>query len=235
MGIGNNYVILRQLCPLLCIGHMVHVFPLYLNCSAGCPSQGAAISTWICMCLLRNWTAEGMLAWDWWSSGIMRKAPLFVGPLVHRDLTLWGLACVGWGYCPSFFPPPFFFAVLHSHAPERGKKVAFHWSTCTGTNWGGEPVSWLQMPFMSYSPATCVNATKWLITLTSRLQDWSECTAEMAALLSGCNFVHSWMFMNGSGTSSEIRLNIDSKPATFRKTHLMWRNVEVICLVVQLL
>lgn len=56
-------------------------------------------------------------------------------------------------------------AVLHSHAPERRKKVAFHWWTCTGTNWGGEPVSWLQMPFMSHSPATWVNATKWLITL----------------------------------------------------------------------
>lgn len=125
MGIGNNYAILRQLCPLPYVGYMVHVFLLCLHCSAGCPGRGAAISTWICMCLLRNWTAEGMLAWDWWSSGIMRKAPLFVGPLVHRDLTLWGLACVGWGYCPSFFPPPLFllsFTVTHQRG---GRKWLF--------------------------------------------------------------------------------------------------------------
>lgn len=125
MGSGNNYAILRQLCPLPCIGHMVHVFPLYLNCSTGCPSHGSAISTWLCMCLLRNWTAEGMLAWDWWSSGIMRKAPLFVGPLVHRDLTLWGLACVGWGYCPSFFPPPFFLLSLTVMHQRGGRKWLF--------------------------------------------------------------------------------------------------------------
>lgn len=168
----------------------VHVPLLCLNCSAGCPWHGAAISTWICMCLLHNWTAEGKLAWDWWSGGIMRKAPLFVGPLVHRDLTLWGLACVGWGYCPSFFPPPFF-AVLHSHAPERGKKVAFHSWTCTGTHWGGEPASWLQLPFMrpSHSPATCMSAAQWLAPVTSSLKVRSACTAGMAALLSCCNFV----------------------------------------------
>lgn len=35
------------------------------------------------------------------------------------------LASVGLLYCPSFSHLPF--ALLHSHAPERGKKVAFHW------------------------------------------------------------------------------------------------------------
>lgn len=86
------------------------------------------------------------------------------------------LASVGWGYCPPF--SHLLFAVPHGHAPERRKKVAFHWWTCTGTRWGGEPVSWLQLPFMisSHSPATCMNATKWPITPTSSTKHQSECT-----------------------------------------------------------
>lgn len=82
--------------------------------------------------------------------------------------------------------------VMHQRG---GKKVAFHWWTCTGTHWGGVPVSWLQLPFMSpsHSPATCMNPTKWLITLTSSLKDRSECTAGMAALLWCCNFVQTWV------------------------------------------
>lgn len=35
------------------------------------------------------------------------------------------LASVGLLYCPSFSHLPF--SLLHSHAPRRGKKVAFHW------------------------------------------------------------------------------------------------------------
>lgn len=167
------------------IGHFAHMLLVYLSCSAGCPKRGAVISTWICMCLLRNWTVEGMLAWDWWSSGIMRKAPLFVGPLVHRDLTLWGLACVGWGYCPSFFPPPSLLSrtvthqrggrkwlFIHEHAQELIEEE----SQSAGYNC----LSWASA--IPQQPAWML--PKWG---TGTLKDRTECTEGMAALWLCCN------------------------------------------------
>lgn len=107
----------------LCIGHMAHMFLSCLNYSAGCPSHGDVISTWICMCLLRNWTAEGMLAWDWRSSGIMRKASLFVGPPRHRDLTLWAWPVLGEGIV-LHFPTSFLLSRAVTHQ-RGGRKWLF--------------------------------------------------------------------------------------------------------------
>lgn len=95
----QDYAITRRLLSFLqyVLVHLGHMFLCYLNYFTGCPSRGDVISTWICMCLLHNQSAEGMLAWDWWSSWIMRKASLFVGPPGHRDLTLWVWPALG--YC----------------------------------------------------------------------------------------------------------------------------------------
>lgn len=101
------------------------MFLSYLNYFAGCPGRGDVISTWICMCLLHNWTAEGMLAWDWWSSGIMRKASLFVGLPGHRGLTLWVWPMLG-ECIVHHFPTSLSFSCTVTHQ-RGGKKVAFHW------------------------------------------------------------------------------------------------------------
>ncbi len=98
-----------------------------------------------------------MLAWDWWSGWIMRKASLFVGPPGHRDLTLWVWPALG--YCiVCRFPTSLSRSCTATHQ-RGGRKWLFmdgSVGACTGTQWRGESVIWLQLPFMilSHSPAT---------------------------------------------------------------------------------
>lgn len=86
------------------------------------------------------------------------------------------LASFGLLYCPSFSHLPF--ALLHSHAPERGKKVAFHWwvslehaqelSEEGSQSAGYNCLSWSGA--IPRQPATCMNATEWLITSNTTMK-----------------------------------------------------------------
>lgn len=64
-----------------------------------------------------------MLAWDWRSSGIMRKASLFVGPPRHRDLTLWAWPVLGEGIV-LHFPTSFLLSRAVTHQ-RGGRKWLF--------------------------------------------------------------------------------------------------------------
>lgn len=87
------------------------------------------------------------------------------------------LASVGLLYCPSFSHLPF--ALLHSHTPERGKKVAFHWrvSWSLHRNSLKRGVSQLATtafhdpePFPSNKHPEWMLQTEWLITSTTTME-----------------------------------------------------------------
>lgn len=158
-------------------------WPIWITCSFPILTtlQGVpAVVTWLareyaCVCCIIElqkecWHGIGEAVGSW-------ERPLCL--LVHQGTE--ASHCES-GQCwvsvlSTIFPPPFR-SPAQSRTREGGRKWLFIDGTCTGTQWRGESVSWLQLPFMilSHSPATWMNATEWLITSTNSMKDQSECT-----------------------------------------------------------
>lgn len=71
-----------------------------------------------------------------------------------QRLHIVSLASIGLLYCPSFSHLPC--TATHQSGGRKWLFIDSSVGACTGTQWRGESVSWLQLPFMilSHSPAT---------------------------------------------------------------------------------